>query len=116
MTREEGLIGLSHDFPKLVKALANTTEEFDFWDDLVQNLYKESLKGKFQDYFKKTIWVHLDKQYPYCPDLEDDWGFLEGRYVINTRSTKYKADRDKMLDSPLKEYINDTKIPILEAI
>ena len=116
MTKGTGLIGLSEDFPKLVKTLAQTEKEFDFWNDLVEKLYENSKKGNYESYFKKIIWVHLDKQYPSCPDLENDWEFLEGRYVNNTEGTKYRVKHKQMLESPLKKYIKNESIPILAEI
>lgn len=116
MAGEQGLLGLSEDFPKLVKILANTEKDFDYWNDLVQKLYEKVDQGTFRSYFKNMVWVHLDKQFPSCPELENDWGFMRDKYVTNLEGTKYRVKREEMLHSPLKEFIEDASIPILVKI
>jgi hypothetical protein len=112
---------VSKDFPKLVRTLGTTFSEgiFDYWDDLVLKIYQnaENPNLDLQTYFKKVQWVHLDKPYPTCPELESDWAFLKDRHVflVDEKQTKYKVDKEILLGSSLAEYAENKELPSLVA-
>ena len=106
--------GVTEDFPKLIKTLASfKNKEFDYWDDLMIGVYKKSMKEESSFYFESTQWVMMNNQhYPLCPSMERDWNYLEGRYVINTKGTKYIVDQNKLKNSKLGQYV-DSAVPAL---
>ena len=112
------LPGVSPDFPKLIKTLASFGEkEFDYWDDLEWGIYENSNNKELnlKSYFKKISWVNLNKQYPLCPELEYDWGYIDERYVKNVEGTKYRVNQEKLANGPLSEYMKES-IPTLTKI
>ncbi|MEX0595479.1 MAG: hypothetical protein WD512_03185 [Candidatus Paceibacterota bacterium] len=114
------LTGVSDDFPKLIKTLASFgNKKFDYWDDLLEGIYKNSENPQLHllTYYNTPNWVVLNKKhYPNCPDLLDDWSYIEGRYVTNVDGTKYVVNQKKLQQSKLREYVNDENIPILATI
>lgn len=105
---------VSQDFPKLIKTLS-TLEKFDFWDDLVMEIYKnaDNPKVNLKSYFKNIRWIHLNKRYPTCPEFTSDWSLIKDIYVTRIGGTNYKVEKDELLNSPLKEYVEDNSIPDL---
>jgi hypothetical protein len=103
---------VSKDFPKLIRTLGLMETKFDYWDDLVMNIYKNSQEGRIhlESYFTTLRWVHLNKRYPTCPDLENDWSYAKDSILKNVRNTKYKVDKEKLQNSPLNEYAIDPAI------
>ena len=106
---------VSKDFPKLIRTLASLETDFDYWDDLVMKIYQNSDKPglNLESYFKKMHWIHLEKPYPTCPEIEDDWLFLKNRHIKHVGGTKYRVDLQSLLNSPLKEYAINEDIPNL---
>lgn len=111
---------VSKDFQKLIKTLANLdVTDFDFWDDLTMGIYKNSHKPKtkIESYFKgKIVWFHGGGRFPTCPELDHDWSLIDGTYVQHTTGTRYKVNKEALLNGPLKEYATDGKIPVLFTI
>lgn len=110
-----GYPDVSKDFPKLIKTLSSLNDNFDYWDDFVVKIYENANNPKFelQSYFRNVDWVHLDKPYPTCPELEDDWMFVKNRYVTHIQETTFKVNQEKLSSSPLREYVEDKKLPNL---
>lgn len=106
-----GYPDVSKDFPKLVKTLAYL-EEFDYWD-LVLRIYQNSNNSHLETYLSKFEWIHLDKPYPCCKELEDDFAVLENTYVKFKEGTKYSIDVNSLTSSPLSSYVKDETIPTL---
>ncbi len=109
---------VSYDFPNLIRTIASLEKsEFDYWDDLVMGIYKSSRenKSKLKSYFKKTNWIHLDKPYPSCPELTNDWSFIKDRYVTRVTGTRYRVEKNALHSGPLKQYAENKKIPNLLA-
>ncbi len=110
---------VSKDFPKLIKTLSTLeNEEFDYWDDLIMGIYKNSENPELnlQSYFKNIRWIHLNKPYPTCPEITSDWSLIKDLYVKHLEGTKYKVKKDELLNSPLKEYAEDSQLPSLLTI
>lgn len=110
-----GYPDVSKDFPKLIRTLASMSNEFDYWDDLIAKIYKNANNSKLnlQSYFKKVHCVHLDRPYPTCPDIEDDWMFLKDRYVNDVRDSTFKVDHERLNSSALRKYADDENLPNL---